>query len=200
MDPLSLFWRVFSRIMRFHLVAVGIVFVGVGVVSGLLWLTQAGWQPATGVVVSAVRSGSGYDSMVRVTRDGVTTMVPMELIRTKFGAPKPGTTLSLVQNPKRPTDVAMAVAANDRAPPTFGFLGGGLLMVWLGFGARMPRRRQPVFVPVPQRTAAATYAWQQTPEPTYQATARPAAVIDNSRARLQTAAADNRRTFGRRGT
>jgi hypothetical protein len=191
MDALSVFWRVFSRLIRIKLVAVGIVLVGVGAISGLLWLTQLGWQPATGVVVSAVRSGSGYDGVVDVTRDGITTTVKMELYRSKSGGPKPGMTLSLVQNPGRPTDVALTAAATTRAVPTFGFLAGGLLMIWLGFGARLPRREQ-VFTQVPQRTPATT-------QPAYQATARPAAVVDTSRARLQAASADNRRAFGRRG-
>ena len=198
MDPLSVFWRIFSRLIRIKLVAVGIVFVSVGAISGLLWLTQLGWQPATGVVVSAVRSGSGYDGIVDVTRGGVTTTVKMELYLSKAGGPKPGMTLSLVQNPRKPTDVALTAAATTRAMPTFGFLAGGLLMIWLGFGARLPRRRDSA--PLPPRTAATTYAWRKPPEPTCQAAARPAAVVDTSRARLHAAATDNRRSFGRRGT
>src|SRR5687768_13766988 len=148
MDPISVFWRVFSRLVRIKLVAVGVVFVGVGAISGLLWLTQLGWQPATGVVVSAVRSGSSYDGVVEVSRNGVTTTIKMELYLSKFGGPKPGMTLSLVQNPLRPTDVALTAAATTRAMPTFGFLGGGLLMIWVGFGARLPRRRQRASAPV----------------------------------------------------
>lgn len=188
---LQVFWRVFSRLIRIKLVAVGIVFVGIGVVLALTGFAESSYLPATGVIVSTERSGSGYEAVVNVTRDGVTTPVEMELWKKAGRAPKRGDKLDLLQSPTSPTRVSQVLDTGSRFRDMSVFWAIATLMLWIGIGAKLPRRKQKLAVPA--MATPKSYGWQQSPEP------RPSAVVDYSRARVQQqVVAEGRRIFGRR--
>ncbi len=119
--------------------AVGAVLLLIAGVLGLFTVAESGYRPATGVLVSAEVVKRNYHLIVDVSRDGASTRVHLSVpILAYDHFPMPGERMALLQSPTDPQRVSF-VHYSERLGPMATFFASGVLLMWLAFGAKLPR-------------------------------------------------------------